>query len=248
MSRHNTAGKAIHMSTREALYQRIKRELLARIREERMAPGASLPGEVELARDYGCARMTVHRALRELAAEGVVERRRRAGTRVAPFTSQSALLEVPRVDAEIAALGAEYGYRLLGRRAQAADEATADRLGVKRRAPVLWVLCLHLADGLPFQLEERWINLAAAPGAAEADFAASGPNAWLLENVAWSRVAHEVAAVEADREVAAALEIPPGAAVLELRRRTWLAETVVTWARLSHPGARYRLKADASAA
>ena len=35
----------------------------------RLAPGAKLPGEIELAAQYGVARLTVRRAIRELVAE-----------------------------------------------------------------------------------------------------------------------------------------------------------------------------------
>ena len=42
-----------------------------------------IPGEEALAREFGCARATVNRALRDLAEAGVLERRRKAGTRVA---------------------------------------------------------------------------------------------------------------------------------------------------------------------
>ena len=43
-----------------------------------LQPGARLPVEHELMERYGCARMTVSKALQSLAAAGLVERRKRA--------------------------------------------------------------------------------------------------------------------------------------------------------------------------
>ena len=65
-----------------ALYRDVKAEILKRIRRRDWATGALIPAETALAAEFGVARATVNRALRELAEEGVLDRRRRAGTRV----------------------------------------------------------------------------------------------------------------------------------------------------------------------
>ena len=62
-------------------YVDIKTDIVGRIRRGDWPLDAIIPGEVELAAELGCARATVNRALRELADEGVLERRRKAGTR-----------------------------------------------------------------------------------------------------------------------------------------------------------------------
>lgn len=248
MAAKAVAGNGAGGTKAAPLYGRIKSNILQRIRSGEWRPGATIPGEIELAAAYGCARMTVNRAIRELADEGVLERRRRAGTRVAPFTGHSALLEIPRIDREIERLGASVGYRLLSRRLQPAQAEMAERFEVGEGTPLLSVTCLHLADGLPFQLEKRWINLEAAPEAAREDFAASGPNQWLLDHVAWSEVEHEVAAVAAERADAEILGIAAGAPVLEISRKTRDGRRVVTLARLLHPGQSYRLQARAGVA
>ena len=57
-------------------YHDIKAIVLTRIRENIWPPGANLPGEIELAKEFGCARATVNRAMRELVDEGILERHR----------------------------------------------------------------------------------------------------------------------------------------------------------------------------
>jgi DNA-binding transcriptional regulator YhcF (GntR family) len=66
----------------EARYQEIERWLRRRVL--RSAPGDPLPSESELAARFGVSRMTARQAVQNLAAEGLVQRRRGAGTFVAP--------------------------------------------------------------------------------------------------------------------------------------------------------------------
>ena len=120
------------MSTRGS-YLEIKHHVLGKIRAGAWPPGTLIPKERELAEAFGCARMTVHRALRELADEGVVERRRRSGTRVALQTTRSAMLEIPRVDQEIERQGAIYRYRRIARRIVVRTAPSPDTSASPRR-------------------------------------------------------------------------------------------------------------------
>lgn len=56
----------------QLVYMLIADDIAAQIRDGRLAPGARLPGETALAEHYGCARMTVRRARRELEERGLV--------------------------------------------------------------------------------------------------------------------------------------------------------------------------------
>src|SRR5438034_8202315 len=64
-------------------YETVKAAIHQRIAEGGWQPGVRLPSERELVLQFGCARMTVHRALRELEAEGLIERRQGSGSYVA---------------------------------------------------------------------------------------------------------------------------------------------------------------------
>ena len=164
-------------------YRGVKQHVLAQIRAGIWPPGALIPKEEALADTFGCARMTVHRALRELADEGVVERRRRSGTRVALQTARSALVEIRRVDQEVEAMGAEYRYARVARRVARPDAAVATRLNLLSNEKALRVSCLHYANDVPFQLEERWINLVVVPEAKSESFLYQPPNVWLLQRL-----------------------------------------------------------------
>lgn len=214
-------------------YRAVKSEILRRITEGDWAPGSLLPGEVELAETFGVARATVNRAMRELTEEGLLERRRKAGTRVRPSPLRAARFEIPLVREEIEATGARYRYALLEREEIAAPDGLRARMGLAPGARLLHLACLHSADGAPYQYEDRWISLAALPEAAAADFTALGPNEWLVRAVPYSEVEISFLATAATPRVAAALSMAEGEPVFTAERTTWWEGRSITHVRLS---------------
>ncbi|OYX44552.1 MAG: GntR family transcriptional regulator [Rhodobacterales bacterium 32-67-9] len=221
-------------------YRDVKAEILRRITEGDWAPGALLPGEIELAETFGVARATVNRAMRELTDEGLLERRRKAGTRVRPSPLRAARFEIPLVRAEIEATGAAYRYALLERRVGRAPDWLRARLGLPSGAKALHLACLHSADGAPYQLEDRWINLAALPEAEAADFGELGPNDWLVRAVPYSEVEISFLATAADARIGACLGLAPGEPVFTAERTTWWEGRAITHVRL-YFGRGYRM-------
>ncbi|MGW3952093.1 GntR family transcriptional regulator [Streptomyces sp. NPDC004752] len=67
-----------------ALWDAIRADLLDRIKRSEFASGEQLPSETSLADSYGVNRMTVRRALAELARAGAVRTEHGVGTFVAP--------------------------------------------------------------------------------------------------------------------------------------------------------------------
>ncbi|MCC6727760.1 MAG: GntR family transcriptional regulator [Chthonomonadales bacterium] len=61
-------------------YQRIRRHIETQIRQGDIAVGERIPGERELAREYGVSQMTVNRAIQDLVRAGLLFRRVGAGT------------------------------------------------------------------------------------------------------------------------------------------------------------------------
>lgn len=228
---------------RRTSYLDVKAAILERIRGGALAPGDTVPGEERLAGEFGCARVTVNRALRELAEAGVVERRRKAGTRVLDPGPRDAEMEIPSVRAEIEATGAEYRYELIGRRVAAPPREVRTALGIGPGEKALHLACRHWAGTRVHQAEDRWINLRTVPAARDADFSAGGPSEWLIRAMPLSRVEHVFSAANAGAAEAELLGIAPGEAVFVAERRTWIDGRTITRARLIHPGATHRMVA-----
>jgi GntR family histidine utilization transcriptional repressor len=92
------------------LYKQIRLDIERRILTGEWPPGHRIPFEHELTAHYRCSRMTVSKALSELAQADLIERRRKAGTFVRRPTFLSAVLKIADIRAEITALGRSYGY------------------------------------------------------------------------------------------------------------------------------------------
>jgi len=90
-------------------------------------------------------------------------------------------------------------------------------------------------------IEDRLIDPALAKGAAEADFARTTTYAFLTRAAPLQDIEHTVRAINAGPVLARQLSLPPGAACLEIRRRTWSAGRVASAARLTYAGERYEL-------
>ena len=91
-------------------YQDIQRDVLDRIKSREWEPGDLIPNEETLADTLGCARATVNRALRELAQAGIIDRKRKGGTRVSASPIRKALFDIPIIRKEIENKGNKYSF------------------------------------------------------------------------------------------------------------------------------------------
>ncbi len=231
---------------KEHTFQRIKTIILDKINRQEWKPGDRIPGEEALAAEFQCARMTVHRAMRELSDMGIIERKRRAGTRVALRQRRPASIEIPRVDIEVIKLGYQYRYQLLTREIIVPTLQQQTMLALDPNKEALHIRCIHYANDAPWQLEERWINLNTVPNAANQSFEDSSPSNWMLENTPWTNAEHIISAINADSHHADLLQINERDALMSIQRKTWHEDTLLTQAHLVHPGRLYQLSASPS--
>jgi len=145
------------------VYQNIKNEMREWIQTGIWKQGGLIPLEAALAKEFGCACATVNRALRELAQKGILERRRKAGTRVVMPVGRSANFEIPRIRLEIEETGATYRYALLLREVTVPPANVRSKLETSQEIRSLHLHCLHYSNEAPFQFEDRWINLKSIP-------------------------------------------------------------------------------------
>jgi GntR family histidine utilization transcriptional repressor len=206
------------------------------------APGTRIPAELDLTEHFSASRMTVNKAIASLASEGLVERRRKVGTIVSDRAQERPAFEIWDIKDIITRSGGVYAYRLLDRAMVKDDTEKRDLLNVSRKTGLLWIRCLHLSGDAPFQLEERLVNVDAAPGIVAQALDVAPPSPWLTANVPWTQAEHTISASEAGPMESEALNVRLGAACLVVERRTWNGDVPVTLARLWHPGSQHRLK------
>ena len=223
------------------IWQQIRRALADPILNGQWPPGTRIPTEALLTKKFGISRMTVSKAVQQLVADGLVQRRRKVGTLVAERALERPVFEIWDIADLVTRNGEVYAYRLIECRKLGPDAERRELLGVSARTPLLWMRCMHLSNSKPIQLEERLINIDAAPNITCQPLEIQGPGSWLLSQVAWTDAEHKISAREAPAEIAAELQINPGTACLVVDRRTWNESTPVTLARLWHPDSRHNL-------
>lgn len=218
-------------------WQSIEAEVIRRISDKTWKAGALIPGEVELAEEFGCARATVNRALRQLAESGLLERRRKGGTRVARYPVRKATLDIPVTRLEIERRGAAYRHIVLSQHIRKPTKQIQTIMNVSKTEKLLHIPALHLADETPFLYEDRWVNLNAVPDIQDETFADINANEWLIEHALFSRGDISFSAANVTNEEAKILQCAEGKAIFVIDRTTWNKGQSVTSVRLAYaPG------------
>lgn len=182
--------------------------------------GTKLPNEIELADYHGVSRVTVRRALGELARERLIERRRSAGTRVtyrpspAPITA-----DISGVLANLADMGRRTAVKLLSFDYVPAEGMVAQMLGVVSDELLQRSVRIRSVDGLPFSYLTTHVPKNVSVTFTRQELA-SRPLLELLER-AGVKVEHarqRISAVLATPNVAEALGLHTGSPLIELVR------------------------------
>ena len=232
------------------LYEQVKRDIAARVAAGDWGAGARLPSEHELTAHFGVSRMTVHRALRELSAEGVVSRIQGVGTFAAERRPRQEFLRIHDIAEDITARGHTHRMRLIALEAVRATPTQAIGFDLRPGAKIFHSTVLHFEDDVPVQLEDRFVSPKFAPAYLDADFSRETTARYLLRLGPATEIEHTAYAATPVVAVRALLELGPGddAACLVLLRRTWSNFIPATQSEFIYPGSRYSLGSRASAA
>lgn len=188
--------------------------------------GDALPGEQALAAAHNVSRITVRRALAELEREGLIDRRRGAGTFVNPRdVAKPVIADLADVLRNLVEMGKSTDVRLLafGYQEPAAPIAEALRLCAGER--VQRSVRVRIIDGKPFSYLTTHVPERVGVTYSEPELA-SQPLLALLERsgVSVDRATQEISAVLASPEVAGALDVDIGSALIALTRVVYDAE------------------------
>ncbi|SDL43181.1 GntR family transcriptional regulator [Aliiruegeria lutimaris] len=194
----------------------------------RYMPGDRLPRDADIAEDLNCARSTVQRAMQDLSDSGLVERRRKGGTRVRPDPVTRATLDIPVTRREVEQKGSRYGYQMIRREIKTAPSRVLGVFELAEPQKMLQVEALHLSDGRPYILEDRWICLRTVPEILDVDLAHQSANEWLVLNKPYSRCDLRFYAESADDQTADLLGCGTESALLVIERTTWVEEAPIT--------------------
>ena len=225
----------------EPRYVQVKSYILELIKEGRLSSGDRVPSENELTDLLGVSRMTVNRALREMADDGILSRLAGVGTFVADSRPHSHVLRVKNIADEIRSRGHQHSAKVKVLEAVEANSELAHRLEVREGDPLYHSVIPHLESAQPIQLEERYVCPRLAPDYLKVDFTKTTPNVYLSRVAPLHSSEHVVRAVLPSRKTRRLLNMDDSEPCLLIRRRTWSGGRPVCLADLSHPGSRYEL-------
>jgi len=222
------------------LFQQVKTHILQRIEHGEWPPESRIPSEKQIVEQFGISRSTVHRALRELTAEGYLVRVQGVGTFVAPRKPHFALLEIRSIADEITRRGGKHTCDVHLLTEEKASLRLAVQMELQEGAPVFHSILVHRNNGQPVQLADRYANPAMAPDYLKQDFTRITPSDYLFQMGPLTEAEHTIEAVTADEKTRDLLEMPDREPCLVIHRRTWSNRIVATRAVLIHPGSRFR--------
>jgi GntR family histidine utilization transcriptional repressor len=223
------------------LYQQVKDHIVQRILARHWLAGARLPSENQLTHELRVSRMTAHRALRELTAEGWLTRVQGAGTFVAEAKPQSALLEIRNIRVEIEEREHCHSCEVKTLAQNKASAEVAHALEIAPGTPIYHSVLVHKEDGEPIQVEDREVSPVFAPDYLEQDFTRTTAFEYLNGLGPMDAAEHVIEAILPTKSARRLLRVGPGDPCLLLTRRTWSDGLVVSRVRQTYPGANYRL-------
>ncbi len=201
-----------------AAYKQIQSAVLERIENGHLKPGDSVHSERELAKIHSVSLMTARHALTELERDGIVVRRRGAGTFVAPpkihFNKLVGFTE------QMASRGLQASSKTLVAKVVTGESEIAARLNLSPSATLVKVERLRQGGTEPFSLETCYFSAEGFSGLTKAPLAQASLFA-ILEREYKLEIAYadeEIDATAADTRMADLFGIAKGSPLLRIRQ------------------------------
>ena len=239
-SKRSKAAAARPRKQRVPSFQQIKDHILRRIHDGEWKEGDQISTEAVLGRQFGVARMTVNRALRELASEQSVNRIQGLGTFVAQQKYQSTLVAIRSIADEVRGRGHRHACAVALLEGIRAPAALARQFDARRGIRLFHSVLVHHENEIQIQLEDRWVNAALAPDYLSQDFAHTTPNEYLMRVAPLQGVSYRIEAKLPPAEIRKRLAMPAGEPCLVLYRTTRSLGMVASVATMWHPASRYQ--------
>jgi GntR family transcriptional regulator len=199
-------------------YKRIQNAILKRIQTEQLKPGDAVESERELAKIHGVSLMTARHALTVLEREGMVQRRRGAGTFVAPpkihFNKLMGFTEL------MAGRNLSANSKVLSFSQVDNEQEVAARLALPEGSRLSKVERLRLGADEPFCLETCYLPAQEFAGLTRAALSRGSLFSILLRDygIQLAYADEEVDATAADATTARLLKVPRGHPLLRIRQ------------------------------
>jgi GntR family transcriptional regulator len=151
-------------------YVQLTDRIKEKIQQKTWKPGCRIPGEMELCDEYGISRTVVRQALRELALDGLIVRRKGKGTFVAePKVSEGLAQKLTGFYQDMMERGLRSSTQVLYQRVVPCTEKVAEFLHIPAGTKVININRLRFVEDTPIQLVDSFVPFDLCPRLADVD-------------------------------------------------------------------------------
>ncbi|MGJ8572002.1 MAG: GntR family transcriptional regulator [Hoeflea sp.] len=230
---------------RGPLYLQLRDHIAEVIRSGQLLPGDALPSERDLAEFSGMSRITVRKAVQDLAREGLVVQRQGSGTSVSPSLNrvEQSLTRLTSFSEDMALRGKKVRSQWLDRGLFTPTVNETVALGLKPHSLVARISRLRIADDRPLAIERAAMSPDYLP-----DPEKIGHSLYAhLDSRGFKpvRAIQRITAINLAAEDAELLEMEPGYAGLSIERISYLdTGQVVEFTQSKYRGDAYEFVAE----
>ena len=204
------------------LYYQLKEKLTKKIASHEWKPGEKIPSEAELCEAYSVSRITVRKAIEDLARSGQLVKHQGKGTFVTNVSMEHKLSKFYSFSEELTRSGMTERAQVLSFDIIAATEEVREKLSLQKDEQVFMIKRLRMADEMPYTVEISYIPYAQCPGLTAENIAKNGLyNSMRNLNVFPERIIEKIRAAVVGKSDAGLMKIKPNSPAIKLERLTY---------------------------
>lgn len=236
------------MPRRMPVYIKMHNKMREWINNGEWKEGEKIPSERDLALEFDVSRMTARQAVNTLVDEGLLERRRGAGTFVAPEKVRERMSGVSSFTDTVERQGKEPSSKLVAFHTKPASVSEAEKLAIEKDEQVLVMERIRYADNLPICYEVATIPFKYVEDLSKEEITQHLFRTLEREKgMRVERAEQTISATWASESVSEMLDVKRGSSVLRLRQISYSQDDVpFEYVRSQYVGDRYEFFLEAT--
>lgn len=225
------------------LYYQFKQHILERFENDEFPYGHPIPPEMDLVKDYQISRATVRRAMQEMEQDGYINRISGKGTFVLRTRVKRGLTRMSSFTEDMHERGQEVISKVLDSGWKVPPPYIAEQFRIAPEEALLHIYRLRLVDNLPIALTQSFMKIPESVSIT-IDELRTAVSLWsLLDHKGLILIESDkvIEAILANEERAKLLEIPVGAALLQVEGMAYTTNHIpVEYSVVINSGERYK--------
>ena len=203
-------------------YYQLREILSKKIINREWKPGQKIPSEAELCSMYHVSRITVRKAIEDLARSGQLVKHQGKGTFISNVSMDHKLTKFYSFSEEIKQNGMTERVQVLSFDVAGAPEDVREKLSLQRNEQIFMLKRLRMADEMPYTVEISHIPYTICKGLTAKNIIENGLyNSMRSLNVFPERIVEKMRATAVGKADAGLMMIKPNTPAIQLERLTY---------------------------